>query len=201
MLNPRERFLAIPLLILAACQTQPAVDVQQEFTTNLDLSRVNPRDVAVLPVEDASPGQAAAPLLERMRGAIDQSLILHKYSPLHHGVVDAALVGSSAGQGSILESSYLNRVAAAFDDESAVLAVRLNRWDESALLSESRVGFQAEAVLVAGSTGAILWSGRITGSVKAGGEGPSPRDPDERSRSAAAIFVEQLLVNLPSRHL
>ena len=201
MLNPTELLLAIPLLGLLACQGPPAVDVQPDFTATQDLSRVNPRDVAVLPVEDASPGQSAAELLDHMRDEIDRNLVQRRFSPLSHQFVDAALSNVSSAQGSVLEVSHLIRVAGGFDAESAVMALRLNRWDESALLSQSRVSFEAEAVLVGGVSGAILWSGRISGSVKAGGEGPSPLDPGARARSAASIFIEQLLANLPSRQL
>lgn len=201
MLNPRALSVALGFLCLAACQTTPPVDVQPEFTTQVALAQINPRDVAVLPVEDASPGQAAGPLLEQMREDMEANLVQRRYSPLNTPFVDAAADGRAEGSGSILAADYLSRVAEGFDGDTAVLALRLNRWDESGLLSRARVGFTAEAVLVAGSSGTVLWSGQLSGSIKAGGEGPAPLDPVERSRSVATLFIQQLILNLPMRRL
>lgn len=200
MLNRRERLLAVLILSLGACSTPPAVDVQPDFTTDVQLGRLNPRDVGVLPLEDASPGATATHLLDHMRAQIDSNLVLRRYSPLSHTLVDATL-SSASGPVSVMEMDYLAQVARSFDEESAVLAVRLNRWDESDLLSTARVAFQAEAVLVGGAGGATLWSGQISGSVKAGGDGPAPLDPGLRAENAASLFIELLIRNLPSRHL
>ena len=202
MLNRRERLLAVLILSLGACSTPPAVDVQSDFTTDVQLGQLNPRDVGVLPLEDASLGGTATQLLDFMRHQIDLNLVQRHYSPLSHTLVDATLSRAS-GPVSVMEMGYLAQVAQSFEDadESAVLAVRLNRWDESALLSAARVDFQAEAVLVSGSGGATLWSGQISGSVKAGGDGPAPLDPGLRAEDAARLFVELLIKNLPSRHL
>ena len=82
--------------------------------------------------------------------------------------------------------------------DDAMLAVRVDSWDESRLLSDMRVSFRLQAALVA-SDGELLWSGGLSGEVKAGGLGPAPRDRDAMARSCAELALNDLLLHLSRR--
>ena len=62
--------------------------------------------------------------------------------------------------------------------------------------SNKKVWFQLEAVLL-GSDGVLLWSGQITGKVRAGGAGVTPRDREGMSRSCVDLAVHEMLQRLP----
>ena len=78
--------------------------------------------------------------------------------------------------------------------------MRLTHWDASSLMASGRVRFAADVRLVAPDAEAPLWSGSLRGEVKAGGEGPAPRDRANRARAAADGFAKELILLLPLRH-
>ena len=76
--------------------------------------------------------------------------------------------------------------------------VRVDRWDETALLTDKKVRFQLQVALVA-SDGEVLWSGGFGGEVKSGGLSAAPRDRELMARSCAELVANELLENLPQR--
>lgn len=186
------------LALLAACQTPVPLTATPSFTTFPALAARNPSDIAVLPVEDGSEAKDASRLLEFMRQVLRERLPDRHYAPLATAVVDAALHDVHPGAGeTLLTPAFLKRVAGRAT-EDAMLAVRVDRWDESRLLSEKHVAFQLQAALV-GNDGEQMWSGTLSGDVKAGGMGAAPRDRDAMARSCAEIALGELLNHLALR--
>lgn len=189
------------LLLLAACETPPPVQVQPTFETSAALAAVNPADIAVLPVEDGTAGGRASYLLESMRQVLMRGLTEKLYSPLRPSLVDAAVKAEprSAAE-SALTPGYLKRIAGKAT-EDGVLAVRISQWDETPLLTDKKVRFQIEAVLASGNGGEVLWKGSLTGEAKAGGLGAAPRDREAMARSCAELAMLELLNHLRPRTL
>jgi hypothetical protein len=193
------RFVAVVVVVvLAACQTSQPVSVQPSFSTSPALSVRNPGDIAVLPVEDGTVGGAATRHLTFLREVLQRHLPDRFYSPLTAQIVDAAVGSEVRGQGeTILTPAYLRRVAGK-SSEDALLAVRVDRWDESTLLADKRLRFQVQAALVA-NDGEVLWSGTLIGEAKAGGMGAAPRERDAMARSAGELAMIELLNHLAQR--
>jgi len=189
---------ALCLLALAACQTPVPLTATPAFTTSPALAARNPAEIAVLSPEDATETKDATRLLEYMREVMEQQLVDRCYTPLRTQVVDAALGGARPGRGeTVLTPAYLKRIAGRATEE-ALLAVRVDRWDEGSLLADKTVSFQFQAALI-GNDGESLWHGSLSGTVKAGGFGAAPRDRLEMARSCAKIALTALLEHLPTR--
>ncbi|MBM4059770.1 MAG: hypothetical protein FJ265_01540 [Planctomycetes bacterium] len=191
------------LVVLASCQTTDPVTVQPSFTTSPALAVRRPADVAVLPIEDASPGGAAARHLTFLRQEIMRQLVERNYTPLTAKTVDAAMKGNAdlaeartSGR-SILEPAVAQKLAG-HSTEEAMFLLRIDEWDESRLLSAKRLTFRCQAALVA-NDGQQLWSGSLGGELKAGGVGAAPRDRDAMARSCGEMLVRELMVRLPLR--
>ena len=191
------------LLLAAGCQTTEPVNVTPSFTTSPALAVRKPSDIAVLPVEDGSPGGAASRHVVFLRQEIMRRLVDRLYSPLAAPGVDAALKGNAeaaaarASGASTLEATYLQKVAG-HSSEDALFALRVDQWDESNLLATRRITFQFQAALV-GSDGQQLWYGTLSGEVKAGGAGAAPRDRDYMARSCGELAIRELMLRLPQR--
>lgn len=183
-------------LMLVACQAPNPVRTQPSFRTTPALAVRNPIDIAVLPLEDGTPSGAAVRHLVIMRQTLERQLPERLYSPLTASWVDARLASHRRNPGeTLLSPSWLKRIAGQAGEDAA-LAVRVERWDEGNLLSDRKVRFQFEAVLIA-ADGEVLWSGTLTGEVKAGGVGAAPRDRDGMARSCAELALTELLQQLP----
>ncbi|MGE3171766.1 MAG: hypothetical protein AB7O97_04015 [Planctomycetota bacterium] len=194
------RSIAVPLMLLlfAGCKTLPPVTTTPSFVTYPALATHNPADIAVLPIEDGTPDRTAARHLEFMRQVVQRRLPERLYSPLTSTHVDAALMRNGPGPGeTTMTPAYLKRVAGKAT-EDALLAVRVDLWDESRLLSDKRVEFRIEAALMA-NDGELLWSGNLAGTAKAGGLGPAPRDVDAMARSCAELALTDVLNHLSRR--
>jgi len=196
--------LVLPLLLLAAgCQTVEPVNVTPSFTTSPQLVVLAPSQIAVLPVEDGSPGEAASRHVAFLRQEVMRQLPDRLYTPLAAPAVDAALRGNAeaaatrASGTSILEPVYMQKIAGQCGEE-ALFVLRVDQWDESNLLTSRRIVFQFQAALVA-SGGQQLWYGTLKGEVKAGGAGAAPRDRDYMARSCGELAIRELLLRLPSR--
>jgi hypothetical protein len=189
---------ALCLLALAGCQTAVPLTATPAFTTSPALAARNPAEIAVLSPEDASETKDAGRLLEYMREVMERRLVDRCYTPLRTQVVDAALGGARPGRGeTVLTPAYLKRIAGRATEE-ALLAVRIDRWDERSLLADKMISFEFQAALI-GNDGESLWHGSLSGQVKAGGYGPAPRDRDQMARSCADIVLEELVRHLPAR--
>ena len=192
---------AFPLILflgLSACAT-PMSGVRSALIQSPDLHRLSPADIAVLPIEDRTSDKKVSRLLAYMREEINRALPLRKYSPISIRTVDAAFGDSLPVDGSSLIQEAVLKKLCGRADEDAVLAVQINRWDESSLLSSAIVRFAAEVTLLSSKEGLALWSGDLQGQVKAGGQKPAPRGPSARARAAAKEFVAQLIDRLPRR--
>jgi hypothetical protein len=187
------------LLLLAGCQTGPPVVVNSTLVATDAFSTRSPRDVAVLPVEDGTADGAAQRHLVFLRQEVERQLVDRHFSPLNSEKVDAALRGVADGarRESLLVPATLQRMSG-HSGEDAVFALRVDRWDETSLVTSNKVWFQFQAALV-GVDGVQLWSGTIQGEVKAGGAGAAPRDRDGMARSCGSLAVQEMMQRLPLR--
>ncbi|HLQ38958.1 MAG TPA: hypothetical protein VK348_14205 [Planctomycetota bacterium] len=189
-----------PCILLAACQIPNPVLVTPSFHATPALVARNPADIAVLPVEDGTPNRAVARLGETMRQALMLKLTERMYSPLSSRAVDAALSNETVRAGeTVLTPAFLKRIAGKASDD-ATLAVRIDRWDESSLMTDLRVRFQIQAALAGATDGEVLWSGTLVGEVKAGGAGAAPLDKEAMARSCAELAMGELLIHLQPRN-
>jgi hypothetical protein len=193
--------LALAGLVLGGCQTADPVKVQPAFTATPALYQLRPAAIAVLPLEDATADRRATEYLPFLRQELNRQLIDRRYSSLAQGYVDAALKGQAdrgalAGR-SLMEPAVLKRFAGQCAEE-ALLAVRIDAWEDSMILSTKRLIFRCHALLLA-SDGQVLWSGSLGGEIKAGGAGAAPLDRDGMARSCGEILVRELLQQLPER--
>jgi hypothetical protein len=189
---------ALCLFALAGCQTPVPLTATPSFTTSPALAARNPAEVAVLSPEDATETKDAGRLLEYMREVMEKRLVDRCYTPLRTQVVDASLGGARPGRGeTVLTPAYLKRIAGRAREE-ALLAVRIDRWDERSLLADKMVSFEFQAALI-GNDGEALWHGSLSGQVNATGFGAAPRDRDAMARKCADIALDEMLKHLPSR--
>ncbi len=187
------------VVLLAACETRPPMLTTPSFVTSPALAVRNPSDIAVLPLEDGTSDQGVSRHLELMRQILMRQLPNRLYSPLTAQAVDAAIRDEHrSGSETILTPAYLKRVAGKAR-EDAVMAVRIDRWDESSLLLDKRVRFQIQAALMA-ADGELLWNGTLVGEAKAGGAGAAPLDKEGMARSCAELAMVELLNQLHRRH-
>lgn len=189
------------LALAAACQTTNPVLVDSTLAPTPVFANRSPADIAVLPIEDGTTDGAVQRHLVFLRQEVMRQLPGRLFSPITPEVVDAALRGvpEPAVRESVMAPSSLQRLVG-HAREDAVLAVRVDRWDESRLLVDKRLRFQFQAALV-GSDSQLLWSGMIQGEVKAGGFGAAPRDRDGMARSCGEIMIREMMQRLPQRVL
>ena len=188
----------VALLGLVACTINPPPQINDELRQSPDFSAINPTDIAVLPVEDVTDGGKVAPLLELMRETLMEELITRDYTPLSAITVDAHMRVTPGPDGSILEAAFLSTLASKAE-EDAILALQISKWDDTTLLVDNRVRFEAQVTLLGSKDRQVLWSGRFAGDVEAGGMGAAPRDPARRAESTAREFIKALIGRLPKR--
>lgn len=199
----RRRLSLLALLLAAACQTVDPVTVQANVNSTPALAVQKPADIAVLQVEDASPGGAASRHTPFLRQELMRQLVGRRYSPMTATVVDAAMKGNAelaqakASGTSILEPARLSKLAG-HCSEDALLALRIDQWDESNLMAGKKLSFRCQATMV-GSNGQQLWFVALAGEIKAGGIGAAPRDLDGMARSCGEMIVRELMGRLPER--
>ena len=189
--------VALSFLVLAGCRTVDPVKVEGSFVTAPKFATNCPTVVGVLPIEDGSEGGAAARHLTFLRQELNRQLVDRGYSSTTENWVDAALMGVGESAASVLTPDRLAALAKAGRDDG-ILAMRIQKWDESSIMADRFTYFEFEAALVAGD-GSQLWSGSLSGRVKAGGIGASPLGRDACARSCAELAVRQLLLRLPDR--
>lgn len=194
-----KRFALVAVLgWLAGCETRPPLLTTPSFNTSPALATKSPADIAVLPLEDGTPDKKATSHLDYMRSVLMRALLTRLYSPLTATAVDAALKDTSRQAGeTILTPGYLKRVSGKAG-EDGTMAVRIDKWDESSLLSDKRVRFQLQAALSA-KDGELLWSGTLVGEAKAGGAGAAPLDKEGMAKSCAELAMIELINHLERR--
>lgn len=196
--------LASVCVFAAGCRVVEPAMVDSTLAPTPALASARPGDIAVLPVEDGSPGAAASRHLLFLRQELMRQLPDRLYSPLTAFTVDSALAAkvapreaSAKASESMLAPAVL-RTYVGHCKEDAVLALRIDRWDESRLLIDKRLRFELQAALMS-VKGEQLWSGSLRGELKAGGTGAAPRDKDGMARSCATLAIGELLQRLPMR--
>lgn len=201
---PKLRSLALlPFVVLGACRSTMPSDLRRALVVSPSLAAQQPADIAVLPIQDGTPGRVLEPHYQVLRKQIAAALAKQLYSPLAPRHVDERLGGgaASAGAGRIevaaVDASFVKGIAGRCD-EDAVLGVRVTRWDEASIMENARVHVSAE-VLMVGREGAVLWSGTVQGWVKSGGDGPAPIARQARTVSALQVFADSLIAELPQR--
>lgn len=189
------------LLLATGCKTVEPMSINPSFTTATALLTRSPAEVAVMPVEDASPGGAATRHLVFLRQELMRQLVDRKYTPLTASTVDAAMRGNAdvaaarSTGGSILEPAVFQKLAG-HSSEDAMMIFRVDQWDESSLMVTKRVNFRCQAALV-GNDGQQLWFGTLSGEIKAGGVGAAPLDRDSMARSCGEMMIREVLLRLP----
>ncbi len=198
----RRHSLALLTLVAASCVPLPPAAVASSLQATPELQTVNPSNIAVVPVEDATPGASIRDLTEAVRTEIYAQLVLKRYAPLTSKVVDAVVRQHTVGTtgASLTRPEVIARVAGAMD-EDAVLCVRVTQWDDSRIMSSSRVRFAADVIMVSGKTKATLWGGAVEGEVKAGGLDPAPRYREERLQDVARQLARAIIAQLPAHVL
>ena len=190
----------VAFLGLVACTINPPPQIDDELRQSPEFAAVNPTDIAVLPVEDVTDGGDVAPLLELMRNTAMEELITRNYTPLSATMVDASMQVTTGPDRSILEAAYLSTLVSKAE-EDAILALQISKWDDTTLLVDNRVRFEAQVTLLGSKDRQVLWTGRLVGDVEAGGMGNAPRDPQARAASAAREFIKALISRLPKRKI
>lgn len=193
-------FLACLLLgFVAACQSEPPLRVAAALRASPDLAVERPADIAILPIEDATVARSFGVLEGRMRQGLVTRLAERLYSPLAPQHVDQKLrEAGKLATGSPVDAAWLGGVKGTCG-EDAVLGVRITHWDVSKIMETRRVQFAAEVLMLGARSGALLWSGRIEGSAKSGGEGPAPLGREQRVESAVDVVADALARELPPR--
>src|SRR5690606_37614870 len=126
-----RRLLPSLALVVAACVPLPPAAVNSSLQASDALVAVNPSNIAVVPVEDATPGGSARDVLETFRQEVYAALVQRRYAPLSSRVVDPVVRehGAAVANASMTRPEVLARVAGHLN-EDAVLAIRITEWDE-----------------------------------------------------------------------
>jgi len=194
-----RHLVVLALIALPACQSI-SPHVTSTLVSTPDLLNQKPADVAILPIEDATPDGRIRPWRATLREALAQGLVSRLYSPLSCDRVDAVLRSEDAAprNGTAIDAGYLKSLTGKFGEE-ALLAVRFTRWDESSLMSNARLRFACDLTMVHTQSGRTLWSGGLEGEVKSGGYGPAPLSPEARAEDAARQVAIEIAGRLPKR--
>jgi hypothetical protein len=195
-----RRMALLAALVAHGCVPLPPAAVNSSLQPTEALRTVNPSNVAVVPVEDATAGGQAREVLETIRQEVNTALIDRRYTPLGSRFVDPVVREHTSGvaNASLTRPEVLARVAGHLK-EDALLAVRITQWDESRIMSNARVRFAIEATMLSSATKTVLWGGTLDGEVKAGQTAAAPRYRDERVLDAARQIARALISQLPQR--
>jgi hypothetical protein len=199
-LNRRNLLLSSLLgLALTACQTEAPIRMASSLRVTPELLAEKPADIAILPIEDGTVAKTFGSLEGRLRAALVKQLAQRTYSPLDPLHIDRRLRDTGRlATGSPTAPTWIDGLRGTFE-EDAILGLRITGWDVSRIMETRRVDFAAELLMVSSKTGAPLWTGRVEGSVKAGGTGPAPLGREQRVESAADVVAEALAAELPRR--
>lgn len=195
-----RRLAVLFAVALPGCVPLPPAAVNSSLQPTQALQSANPSNVAVMPVEDATPGGNAREILDPIRQEIHAALVARRYVPLSSRVVDPVVREHTSGiaNASLTRPEVLSRVAGKLDEDAA-LAVRVTQWDESRIMSSARVRFAVEATMLSSGDKTVLWGGTMDGEIKAGQAAAAPRYRDERVLDIARQIARALISQLPER--
>jgi hypothetical protein len=174
-------------LAVSACQStnKPPRGSDNETLVAGRLAQVNPLEVVVLPIENAT-GGAEVPV-DVMRTEFVAGLVTRRYTPLAVDYVDERAVEASYQPGAM--------------NEQAVLRVVVTMWDDALLSSHGRVTVQADVHLLdagAAATGEALWGGTLQREIQVGAERKTG-NRKSLAEIAAREFAQDVLASLPPR--
>lgn len=198
--NLPASLLALTLALTpSACQTEPARQISSGLRLTPAFEEVRPSQIAIVGIEDGTPERSFLPLVDTLRVAVERELAERGYAPLAPAYIDAKLRAiGKLGTGSPLDADWLGGLRNAFQ-EDAVLGIRVVEWDPRRVVETRRVEFAVDVLMLATESGQTLWSGRLEGNVKAGGEGASPLTRTQQIDSAAQVLADALVDELPIR--
>ncbi len=183
--------LGASTLWTTGCQTRPrivgaAVKVQPEGR----LASVNPSDIAIAPVEVVTPSVEVP--TEALRRSAGGFLPRKRYSPLRIENVDNTLVGTEP-------ASY----RAGSLREDAVLELTVHAWDASlwGVRRTLTVDVEARFVEPGRTTGAPLWTGRLSQRFDFTGLERGASDNGTLLQLACDQIIAELLAPLPARDI
>lgn len=189
---------ALTLLLAAACREIPAPyqlpDLPSEVpTVDRGLSRVNPTELAIAPLEFATQASQRAPQTH-LRMAAAEWLTYHRYSPLSLEFVDGTVPGGATSR--VIDASY--RPGSVGED--AVVRIVVHGWDEGSWISSQKLEVDVE-VLIESPVAAegTLWTARLERSFDFADEVRLEANHVARMRKACSLIMEEALSNLPDR--
>ena len=147
------------------------------------INEVNPTDIVVLPIENATGKDLP---LDELRAGFHARLVRLRYSPLALDYVDANRP---------VEASYTPGQLS----EEAALKVVITGWDDSRWNTHSRLVIDAEVHVLDGVTGASIWGGSVSRRVDVIKD--IPRSALNRTLLSRALdqYVGDVLASLPPR--
>jgi len=184
----RNLFLALAAVsAVTACQStnKPPRGADNDSLVAGRLTEVNPLEVVVLPIANATSGKTVP--LDVMRTEFVEGLVNRRYTPLAVDYVDDRAVEASYRPGQM--------------NEQAVLRVVVTGWDDALLSTHGRVTVQADIHLLdadPASAGEALWGGTLSRDIQVGME----RKTSTRkavAEIAAREFAQEALAALPPR--
>jgi hypothetical protein len=199
-LNSSARTLISALSIaalVAGCRSSPRPPMGHDNQTLVvgRLARVNPRDIAIPPVANAT-GRKDLPL-DAIRRAFQEGLVARRYSPLALEYVDAETSYTSVEGSETVEATY----AIGALDEQGVLQITIHDWNDSAFKTHSRLVVSADVHLLDASaaSGEALWGGPVTRTIDLDREPRSYVNERQRIERAIELFAAEVLASLPAR--
>lgn len=189
----RATQLARPLLALALCAfvascttTPPPRGIENEGIATNDLVRVNPLDIAVMPIENQT-GRYDLPL-DLMRRKFHTGLVRQRYTPLALDYVDRQVTEASFAPGDLREEGLFR--------------VTITEWDDSAWKTHSRLVISADVYLLAPDrpqVTAALWGGHVTRRLDMQFDRAATSTEGALIEKAVTSFVDGVLGSLPAR--
>lgn len=176
-------FVAAALVATACNQIPTRKGVSVETAANAKIETVNPIDIAVLPIENAT-GSKKVPSKE-LREAVEAGLVQRRYTPLATEYVDAQVTDAAFHPGSLRED--------------ATLRVTVESWDDALWATHTAVTLRLSAQIVDSRSGGLLWAGKLDRRFDLG------RDRDRFSTDAplkkllCEMVVGELMSALPAR--
>lgn len=147
------------------------------------LSEVNPTDIVVLPITNATGKQIP---VEAMREQFHAGLVRLRYSPLALDYIDSRRA---------VEASYVPGQLA----EEAALKVTITGWDDSRWTTNSRLIIDADVHILDAAVGEALWGGHVSRRVDVPIDIPGSALDSTLMARAVETFVGDVLASVPPR--
>jgi hypothetical protein len=183
---PSLRFLPFAVLtaVLVGCQNIPTRrGTSVEASPNAKIEFVNPTDIAVLPVENATASKKIP--AKELRAALESGLVLRRYSPLATDYVDSKVTEAAFQPGSLRED--------------AVLRVSIESWDDRSWITHGAITLRLTARILDSKNGGELWSGRLDRRFDLGKDREHFTTEAPMRKLLCETIVSELFAALPAR--